>query len=275
MKSSFLAPKLSAFVGHALAASLLLAVCSVSSAAEESSTAAPGGQNSSRSSALVIKSGSFDFRGKSTPATMRNLVDAIMRRYTGANIILVGAEEVRIEEVTINWRPLFSPADASPESVRATLGALREASGRRFEVQEFGANDFLVSATSTRASGRSVEVFKLSQITGAPTGFEMNKVLMRLTQERETLKLNYGPEHPQMKQNAADIAALQKQEDASENLARSLLGQIRESVAVTLEDLKATEPMPEFKLHSGTGLMVVIGGEQGLEVTRKIVAALK
>jgi hypothetical protein len=261
-----------------LVVSLLFALSGTSFAADDRDQARATrlAQLNSNSSELVIKNAAFVSDVDSTPkaATMTNLVRALLRKYPEVNITIVGAEGVSVDNATIRWRERSSLYSNSA-SARATLTALREASGRKFDVQEFGDGDFLVSTQRAGASGRSIEVFKLGRLIGETIGLPVQKEIARLQNERGMLSANHGPEFPRMKQIAAEIAGLERQTEASEALCYALLDQIRHAVGTTLEDLKSTEPMPEFKLHSGTGLMIVIGGEQGLEVTRKIVAALE
>ncbi|MEO6567818.1 MAG: hypothetical protein ABIO94_03570 [Opitutaceae bacterium] len=274
MKSSYLLTHPLSLVRHFLATSMLIAFCSICRSAEESPPAKAGSSNFISADELVIANGVFNF-GKPTPATMRNLVDTILRlRFPEMNITLTGAEDVRVENATIRWRKRPLTEDVSNSgAVRATLSALREASGRKIEVQDFGPNDFVISAVPGAGTRRLVEVFRLSLLTGEPSGAEVTREITRLEVERSLMADSFGAEHPKMKQNAGQIDRLKRQlADAS---AKPAPDQIRDAVRMTLEELKSGEPLPEFKYHPGTGLMIVIGGEQGLEITRKVVAALR
>src|SRR5215212_3354961 len=67
---------------------------------------------------LIIANGNFKTGERSSPATatMRNLVASILRRYPEANITLVGAEDILVENATIRWRKRFLPNDNTPDS---------------------------------------------------------------------------------------------------------------------------------------------------------------
>src|SRR4051812_47558927 len=84
---------------------------------------------------LVVANGRFQRDGKSTAATVRNLIDFVQQRYPNANITIVGADDIVIEQLTLQWRDRLSRDDNGvtrpmPPPLRSVLTALAEASGR-------------------------------------------------------------------------------------------------------------------------------------------------
>jgi hypothetical protein len=252
--------------------------------ADEPKVPLPTLHRSSVDEELIIMNGVFaPERENARRATLRNLIDAITRRYPHANITIVGADDVPIGELRLRWgkRP---DSGGYPDDVplQGMLTALREASGRRFELQAFGRNDFVLSAIGGSSSPSRIEVFNLKSlpaVRGLNVG-ELRVQLSSLEGERRVLGNQFTNDHPRMKENAVNIeqiqAKLASQSKSAEDTTKEFLSQIESIVRITLQQLNpgGTPPNPEFKFHPGTGLLVVVGNEQALEVTRKVIAAL-
>jgi hypothetical protein len=228
---------------------------------------------------LVITNGTFLRDGQSTEATLRNIVDAIVQRYPQVNVTMVGAENVLIRNLRLRWgkRSVTENFDPKDVPLRGMFAALREASGRQFNLEDFSPNDFLISAKEKPEASRRVEVFNLSSLPNIRQDNVLQTELDRLETEMAVLTKRYAAEHPRVVENTlridtikAQLARAPKRIDNTEKL----LEEIQNVVRVTLQRIKPDEPSPEFKYHTGTGLLVVIGSESGLEVTRKVVAAL-
>lgn len=263
----------------------LLLLPGLHAADADTPSALPTAARSGTAEELLIANGVFAARnGRTSPATLRNLVDAITQRYPHANITIVGVDDVLIRDLRLRWgkNAVFEKGGAEDVPLQGMLTALREASGRRFELQVFGKNDFVLSAIGGGASPTRIEVFNLKslpavrQIPGGSAQLE----LFNLEGERRILANQYTNDHPRMKENAVHIeqtqAKLASQTKSTEETTRQFLGQIESIVRITLQQLNhgATPLDPEFKFHPGTGLLVVVGNEQALEVTRKVIAAL-
>jgi hypothetical protein len=241
--------------------------------------APPPAKRAAAPSELVISKGTFEWNGQKGPATLRRVVDAITSRYPQANITLVGTDDVLIESVTLRLRRVLPDGSGiiSPP-LHGMLVALRAASGGRFHVEAFGDNDFVLSANTGHAA--RAEVFKLGQPSDAAkaTDAALRAQIASLETELAVLGRRYGPDHPSMKDISTRRDVLKEQLNRAAPPAagtEKLIDQIEEVVRMTLKSLRPGEPAPEFRYHAGSGLLVVIGSEEAIDVTRKVVDAIQ
>src|SRR4051812_44341269 len=80
-----------------------LGACLLSLFSAQAQEAAPPASSAAVDAPLVIAGGKFSRDGKSVPATVRNLVDLIRRRYDSANITVVDVDDVVIDHLTLHW----------------------------------------------------------------------------------------------------------------------------------------------------------------------------
>ncbi|HUR60517.1 MAG TPA: hypothetical protein VM029_22545 [Opitutaceae bacterium] len=252
----------------------LLAFCPVLRGQEPNQ---PAPKRPTPPSEIVITKGTFEWNGQKGPATLRRVVDAITSRYPRANITIVGADNVMIDDVTLRLRTSFVDGKEHVP-LHGMLVALRAASRRHFGVDAFSENDFVLSGDKAQATVRA-EVFKLGQSDdGKFRNAALRAEIAKLETELAVLGRRYGPDHPSMKDITVRRDVLKEQANQggpSPAAPAKLLSDIQEVVLMTLERLRPGDDHPEFKYHSGTGLMVVIGSEEAIDVTRKVVDALK
>jgi hypothetical protein len=230
---------------------------------------------------IVIKNGMLEHNGQRTPATLERVIDLIAPAYKRLTVRMVGASNVVIrDDVTLRLprRQIVDGKEVEP-SLHSLFAALRAASGNRFQVQAFSDYDFLLSADAHYAqAGRTAEVFKLGHLISGPTGNPgLQADIDQVEAERAVLSKRYGDKHPKMAEltdRLEVLKAMRARATSSRTDSVKLLDQIQEVVRDTLERLKPGEPAPEFKYHAGTGLLVVIGSEEAVAVTRKVVDAL-
>ena len=245
--------------------SLLVSCCSLSFSADpvEKPEAFPTASRKPPGEQLVIVKGVFTRNGENVPATVRNLVDLVLQSYPDATITLVGVENIVIENLTLTLRRVrvfADPATAKPQPVLSVLTAFAQASGRKFFVQPFSENDFLLSA-DIAPSRQLTEVFNLGTLIKSNQGKLFTEDALRRLEaagigkeEAEIIKLT---------QSSAPPPSPQK-----------LIEQIQDAVATTLR-ISSRDPMPEFKYHPGTNLIIVVGTEPAIDATRKVIAALE
>jgi hypothetical protein len=229
---------------------------------------------------LVIENGSFRDRNlRSTPATLRNVINSITQDTRGLNINLVGVEDIVIENVRVQWtRPSRIDNENPNGSIRMLLQALSEASGK-FNVRDFGPNDFLLFAGHRDVSRRSVEVFKISPpaSVGRPAA-DIQAEIDMLETELTVYAKRFPAGHPQIDHRTLNIETLKAQlarVSRPPEQSNKDLEQIQDVIRVAMERISPGEAPPELKYHPGTGLMIVVGSETAIDVTRKVVAALR
>jgi hypothetical protein len=230
---------------------------------------------------LVIANGTFvSADGRSTPATLRNVVDAITQRHPHANITMVGVDDVIIRNVRLRWGKRVGVEDTDPQDVplAGMLTALCEASGRQFEVRPFGRNDFVLSTGDAPKTAQRVEIFNLGSLTRQDRNrAAMEEDVRRYEMEYTVLGKTYGEKHPRMLEIADRIAVwkaqLAQKTPAGQEVVK-VIEQIQDVVGTTLR-LKSRDALPEFKYHAGSNLLIVIGSDEAMDVTRKVIAALE
>jgi hypothetical protein len=254
----------------------MLALAPVSLRAAETS-ATPATPPSADDRTFVIANGTFVRDGKSVPATVRNLVEFLVARYPVANVLVAGPDDVLLGDVTLRWGPGTSLTPGKPP-IESMLVALSEMSGGKFKWSNTGQNTWVVfsAPTNNRANSRYAEVFNL----GAAAGHNRIKDFERHLNDLETnlaiVRKVRGEGHPEV-ENLRVQVAVQKAHLAGAEPPRDLtklIEEIQTTVQATLRQLKSSAKPPEFQFHPGTNLLIVIGGDEAIEVTRKVVAAI-
>jgi hypothetical protein len=240
--------------------------------------APPGVKRTAIDAELVIDKGTFARNGQRIPATLRNVVDAITQRYPRTNITIVGVEDVVADTVTVRWpKQMLNVPDTVHPPLHGVLFALKAATGHRFLLEAFGPNDFVLSPTPGRSGSRFAEVFNVAPLLSSGRARHYERQLRELETEYAAVRKVMGDDHPhtsgmrtQMEIAKAHLAQAEPPADATKIIQR-----IEMAVKLTLLSLKSTEQPPEFSYHPGTNLLILVGGDEAVEVTRKVVTALE
>jgi hypothetical protein len=235
---------------------------------------------------LVVANGRFQRDGKSTAATVRNLIDFVQQRYPNANITIVGADDIVIEQLTLQWRDRLSRDDNGvtrpmPPPLRSVLTALAEASGRRFEVQEFGNLDYVLRGWRADAARAATRIFNLRALM-APSAkardledeLQMVQTQLRGMLPRVSIGAMSKDDLVPLENRVAIIKRRLDEIPKPEVELDRLLAQIREVVELTLKLSHPGEGVPDFKYHPGSGLLIAVGSETAVDTTRMVIEAL-
>jgi hypothetical protein len=235
---------------------------------------------------LIVTAGKFTHDGKTEPATLKNLVDFIHQRYPRANVTLVDVEDLIVDHLRLQWRGRPDRDDSgqrvmSPPPLNGVLTALAEASGRRFEIQSFSNQDFVLRAWQTAAGPLATRIFNLKALIApsARTRDLEDELQMVQTQLKGMLpRVSIGA---MSKEDLAPlenrVAIIRRRLDEipkPEAELERLLAQIREVVDMTLKLSHPSEGVPEFKYHPGSGLLISVGSEAAVDTTRMVIEAL-
>jgi hypothetical protein len=227
---------------------------------------------------LIVTNGSFSFRGKQQPATLRNLVDAITQRYHRANIILVGVEDILIQNLVLRLaQPSPSGNDPGVPPLHLVFAALKAASNDTFRVEGFGPNDFLLSTVQTKSTEKSLEAFNLSALVSKDHARHLARQVREMEASIPALEKVFGPDNPRVADARQDLALRRAllANAGSPVSSEKLIDQIEVGTTAALQLLESKEPLPKFSFHPGTNLLLVVGSTQAITVTQKIIAALQ
>jgi hypothetical protein len=208
--------------------------------------------------------------GQPVPATLQRIVDILRAEYRSASITIVGVDDVLIQNVTLRMAPRAA-------SLRSALIALVEASGRKFRVDASSDQDFALLADRSPVGHRIAEVFNLGPLLSSNRASHLDRQLRDLEMNLAATRKVMGAEHSRIKDITTEIELIKAhlaQTSSAPNSAK-VIEQIQETVDVTLRLLRSAEKQPEFQFHPGTNLLIVVGGNDAIEVTRKVVAALQ
>lgn len=223
---------------------------------------------------------------------MKNLVELIRQRYRNVNITVIDVDDVTVQQLTLHWaryvdsKPEGSPGRVVDPPLEGVLAALAEASGRKFSVSGFGPKDFLLRLPESLHEGSDpvTEVFNLSPFLnqGSRRAAELESQLRDLQIELGVLQKRYAEKHPSVidlnnridlvKAQLADSNRPSKEAVAA---AAKLVEDIKAAVDGTLHLQKSVESAPQFQFHPGSNLLVAVGGQNAINVTRKVIAALE
>jgi hypothetical protein len=239
-------------------------------AAEKS---APAAAASTRETVLRIANGKISGatkNGQPVPAALGTIAEMLREAYRDASITLVEVDEMVIENLTLRLAP-------RTDALRGALAALAEGSGRKFRVQNFGERDFLLIPDRSPSGNRFAEVFNLTPLLSNNRAKQSELRLRDAETRLAVVQKVRGPDHPGVADIKTEIAMLKAHvaEAGTPTEPHKIIEQIETTVKLTLALLKSTEKSPEFSYHPGTQLLIVIGGDQANEITRKVVAALE
>lgn len=251
---------------------------------------------------LVIAKGTFTGgapNARPTPATLGNLADELMRRYPTITVNIVGVESVAFTDLTLRW-PVQTADQQEEAAVAAILRALQEAAGERaFTLDRPSLNQFLLSNPRARGNSpasRRIDVFNLKTYmrgTGDKAAWEME--LRQGELQLRALNANYERAKAQAStgqrpSSEADafknelqimqerLTLVDKKVRRANPTAQEIstrLNQLIEVVRSTLAKFNPAEKAPEFEYHDGSHLLIVIGSDEAIDVTRKVVTALE
>jgi hypothetical protein len=212
--------------------------------------------------------------GQPVPATLSNVVDILREYYREASITVVGVDDVLIDNVTLRIAPRTAYRGSA---LRIALAALAEASGRKFRVQDFSDQDFMLSADRSPTGRRTAEVFNLGHLLSNHQGKHLDRQIRDTETALTAVRKVMTNDHPRVADMTTQLEILKahKAQAAPPLDSKKVIEQIMDTVAVTLGLLKSGEKQPEFQFHPGTNLLIVVGGDDAIEVTRKVVAALE
>ena len=259
---------------------VLLLELSAADATEKTAQTLPPAFRKISDEQLVIAKGVFSLNGESVPATVRNLIDLVAKRYPDATITVVGVENVVIDNLALTLRKpkIFDNQESIRQPLISVLMAFSEASGRKFVVRGFSDNDFLLVAEGPSQSRQITEVFNLGVIMKqGRSKAAIEDDIRRAEIERSVLKNRYEEKHPRMVEIVDRIEIFKKiaaqTTPASPDVAK-LIEQIQSAVD-SANELKGGRLSPEFRYHPGTNLLIVVGSEEAVDVIRKVIAALE
>jgi hypothetical protein len=267
---------------HSAALGVALLVLASASAQPAPTPTPVSNTDSTDDARLIISNGLVAVPGgKPVRATLRNVIDVVHRRYPETNITLVGVDDVMVENLQLEWRKTSrEPGDIQRDPpLVGVLAAIAAAANSPVAVQDFELKNFLLRRVEPQNdTARRVEVFNLSRLLGVSSAASLEEGLQFLTQQRDRLKEKYADKHPQVVDIEKRIEELQRQLASAAQPGKTnvneLLAQITQVVQDTLRTLNPDEKPPEFKFHPGSNVLVVIGSEQAVDVTRKVLAAL-
>lgn len=273
MKSIFLSQLRLPAVG--LAALLALHLPPVHAAGQtggEATTLSAG----NRPPALIIDHGGLTLPdGSHEPATLTNVADVIRQYFPSANLILIGTADVALDNVTLHWN-----ADAHNFSQLASvLHALAASSDNQFAVTMQDKGFTFVLARPETANGETqhhVGVFNLAPQRD-PAFAALEADLRKAEVNVEELPQKVVERHPLMVAAVSHVNQLKKQLQlltARQTAAiDARLKEIQTSVLETLRDLTKNDK-PTFRFHPNSNLLIVIGSDEAIGITGKIVSAL-
>jgi hypothetical protein len=241
---------------------------------------------------LVIANGKFTRDGKGMPATVKNLMELIRLRYPDANITVVGVDDIGIENLTLHWARYRDAAPAGEVArrvnppLKAVLTTLSAASGHKFVADMFSEKDVLLEAPEglRQKSGVITEVFNLSPLLtpDASRVAELTAKLRDMQSQLAVLKTRYAEKHPavvdlneRIELATRERKGLTRSSQEVVDAASKVIEDIQQTVLSTLRLQELDETQPQFRFHTGGNLLVVVGSEAALDITRKVVAALE
>ncbi|HVS52073.1 MAG TPA: hypothetical protein VHD62_06925 [Opitutaceae bacterium] len=280
-----------------LAAVVAAALFFTAGRAEEKS---PAASEPSGPTQLVIAHGVIQGRttdGRPTRATLRNLADELMRLYPTAVINIAGVDDVVVGDVILHVPHVgFDRVDGT---VHAILDTLVEATDEpKFAVKRFGERTYVLSRTrvTSAAPARNIEVFNLKlylegpgetaelelQRREAETHLDDLGKNLKKTTARFAAGLQPTDESDQiqseieLQKNRIDLLKQKlERKHLSKEMVSARIDALVQVARSTLEKLNPGEKPPEFEYHAGTYLLIVIGSDTAIDVTRKVVNALQ
>ena len=195
--------------------------------------------------------------------------------------------------------PSSGGRDQQDAAVNAVLTALVEATDNRaFSVSHLGENQFLLARPRSELARatRNVEVFNLKLYLEGPGERAMLEAdlherelqLELIESQRDRIKAAVSTGSMSTEElkvvESQRAQAKERMQLAAKQLLRARpnkeetarrLDQLFQVVQSTLAKLDPDEKMPEFEYHAGTHLLIVIGSDPAIAVTRKVVAALE
>jgi hypothetical protein len=208
------------------------------------------------------------------PATLSNVVDILRDVYREATITVVGVDDLVIDNITLRIAPRTAGREGA---LRIALAALAEASGRKFRVQEYSPQEFMLSAERSPAGHLMAEVFNLGPLLSNTELKQLERQVREVETALAATRKVMTNEHPRVAELNIQLEILKatKGQAGVGPESKKVIDQIKETVAITLDLMKSAEKQPQFQFHPGTNLLIVVGGDDTIEVTRKIVAALE
>lgn len=212
--------------------------------------------------------------GPAVPATLSNVVGILSENYPDASITVVGVDDVVIDTLTLRIAPRTARRTGA---LRIALAALVEASGRRVRVQDFGEQDFVLAADRSPIGRRTADVFNLGPLLSNNQARHLERQLQETETSLAAIRKVMGNDHPRVVDLNTQIEILKasRAQMGTPPDSTKVIEQIKQTVDVTLHILKSAEKPPEFQFHAGANLLIVVGGDEAIEVTRKVVAALE
>jgi hypothetical protein len=206
---------------------------------------------------ILSTEGATQRMNKSEDATLENLVNFLLKRYTNDNIVLEpGVGEIRIDN--LKYRESDDPslgggAIQAGGALQTELQALAVASGGKFKVrvQSYAVGGamgmYFLENTHAKQNEKVVEVFNMASF--------IERRLNKIRAERPSLT-------PQEFQDASAFDVARQQ------------GEIEEICKSTAESLGLEIQNLSFKFYRDAQLLVVIGPPEAIDVARKVVDAL-
>ncbi len=227
-------------------------------------------------SALIIAHGDITMPdGSHKPATLANVTEVIRQYFPSANLILIGTADVALDNVTLHWN-----IDArSFSQLGSVLQALAGSSDNQFAVAMQDKGFTFVLARPETGNGeaqRHVGVFNVAPQRD-PAFASLEAELRNAEGKVAELSQKYLERNPLMLDAQSHVDRVKKQ--LQQLTARQTsaidtrLKEIQSSVLETLHDLGKNDK-PTFRFHPNTSLLIVIGSDEAIGITGKIVTAM-
>ena len=225
---------------------------------------------------LVIAEGKVKHDGRSEPATLANIVGLLRALHPRTNINIVGNQDLLVGDLVLKWGTA-----PTMDQLRGTLAAIAAASEGKIEVRDFGERDFLLRTTPNSGDSTAVEVFNLDPLLsrGVPVvalEHRLREAELQFAIADKTWPA--GDKEAGLKQIGGETSVLRAKIADAQKAAESaapVVRRIQEVVEMTLALRKLNEKSPQFSYHPGANLLIVTGSQNAIEVTRKVLGAMR
>lgn len=209
--------------------------------------------------------------GGNKPATLGPVIEHIFRaRYPQASFV-VAPDLTNVPVADLKLAHLAATEGAN--EISTALQAVRLATGNAFSVTTSPNSGvyFLNASQRAPALKRTVAAFNVSRL-GRDSG-ALAADLQRTSMDLDMRRSEFGEQNPQVKQMQMQVKFLQEELQQDFQVKEERVNMAREQVLKTLATLHLPGS-PEFDYNPNMKLLVVVGTEDQLEVTRTILNAL-
>jgi hypothetical protein len=220
---------------------------------------------------ILVANGVAYFPGAGgDPATLGNVIDHIFRaRFTQATFILApGLEKLMVGDLKVAYPSQHNGIHIDECGIG--LEAVRMATSNAFTINGRPGGVYLLEPSQS-ASKKTVAAFNLSKL-----GQDINELFAERRHagmDLETRLQEFGKGSPSIKAASDRVALLTAEIDDDAVEKEKLVKLAQEQVKATLDTLRLPDS-PEFNYNSTMHLLVVVGTDDQIDVTRTILDAL-